>query len=76
MTDDDDVHADAFLSLIPESSEVTEVMARSGHGDIIDFPALERELQGALEAEERYTRENEAKLRAVHQKVASYSEFR
>lgn len=44
--------------------------------DIIDFPALERELQGVLEAEGRFTRKNDSKLRAVHQRVASYSEFR
>lgn len=50
-------------------------MARSGR-DVINFPALERELQGVLEEERRYTRENDSKLRAVHQRVASYSEFR
>lgn len=54
---------------------IVGVMARSGR-DVIDFPALERELQGVLEAERRYTRENDSKLRAVHQRVASYSEFR
>lgn len=46
------------------------------HRDVIDFPALERELQAALESERRYVRENEAKLRAVSQRVASYNEFR
>lgn len=54
---------------------IVGVMARSGR-DVIDFPVLERELQGVLEAERRYTRENDSKLRAVHQRVASYSEFR
>lgn len=48
----------------------------SSQREVIDFSQLERELQGAVESEERYQRENEAKLRAVHQKVASYSEFR
>ncbi|XP_041581908.1 coiled-coil domain-containing protein 103 [Vulpes lagopus] len=44
--------------------------------DIIDFKALEKELQAALTADEKYKRENAAKLRAVEQKVASYEEFR
>ncbi len=50
-------------------------MARSEH-DVIDFSALERELRGAIESEQRYKRENDAKLRAVSQKVSSYSQFR
>ncbi|XP_049416325.1 coiled-coil domain-containing protein 103 [Epinephelus fuscoguttatus] len=50
-------------------------MARSER-DVIDFSALERELQMAVESERRYQRENEAKLRAVSQRVASYSQFR
>ncbi|XP_026954777.1 coiled-coil domain-containing protein 103 isoform X3 [Sagmatias obliquidens] len=44
--------------------------------DIIDFKALEKELQAALAADEKYKRENAAKLRAVEQRVASYEEFR
>ncbi|XP_035510229.1 coiled-coil domain-containing protein 103 [Morone saxatilis] len=43
--------------------------------DVIDFSALERELQRAIESEQRYERENEAKLRAVGQRV-TYSQFR
>uniref|UniRef100_A0A8B9HC71 Coiled-coil domain containing 103 n=1 Tax=Astyanax mexicanus TaxID=7994 RepID=A0A8B9HC71_ASTMX len=42
---------------------------------IIDFSALERELQAAVEADEKYHRENEAKFRAVQQNVATYEEF-
>uniref|UniRef100_A0A8C8S1H9 Coiled-coil domain containing 103 n=1 Tax=Pelusios castaneus TaxID=367368 RepID=A0A8C8S1H9_9SAUR len=42
----------------------------------IDFYALERELQAAVVADEKYQRENDAKFRAIHQKVASYEEFR
>ncbi|KFQ82242.1 Coiled-coil domain-containing protein 103, partial [Phaethon lepturus] len=38
--------------------------------------ALEQELRAAVAAEERWERENEAKLRAVHQRVPSYEEFR
>ncbi|ELR50843.1 Coiled-coil domain-containing protein 103 [Bos mutus] len=44
--------------------------------DVINFKALEKELQAALIADEKYKRENAAKLRAVEQKVASYEEFR
>lgn len=50
-------------------------MARSER-DVIDFSALESELQAAVESERRHTRENEAKLRAVGQRVSSYREFR
>ncbi|XP_051850826.1 coiled-coil domain-containing protein 103 [Antechinus flavipes] len=44
--------------------------------DTIDFRALEKELQAAVAADEKYQRENAAKFRAVEQKVASYEEFR
>ncbi|XP_021567269.1 coiled-coil domain-containing protein 103 isoform X3 [Carlito syrichta] len=44
--------------------------------DVIDFKVLEKELQAALAADEKYKRENAAKLRAVEQRVASYEEFR
>ncbi|XP_008563800.1 PREDICTED: coiled-coil domain-containing protein 103-like, partial [Galeopterus variegatus] len=44
--------------------------------DVIDFMALEKELQAAITADEKYKRENAAKLRAVEQRVASYEEFR
>ncbi|KAJ0001754.1 hypothetical protein NQD34_001550 [Periophthalmus magnuspinnatus] len=43
---------------------------------LIDFGALEKELRGSLQFEEKYYRENAAKLRAVNQKVGSYDEFR
>lgn len=36
--------------------------------DVINFKALEKELQAALIADEKYKRENAAKLRAVEQK--------
>ncbi|XP_035037336.1 coiled-coil domain-containing protein 103 isoform X1 [Hippoglossus stenolepis] len=54
---------------------ITFMMATSER-DVIDFSALELELQAAVESERRYQRENEAKLRAVSQRVASYQEFR
>ncbi|XP_030264168.1 dynein axonemal assembly factor 19 [Sparus aurata] len=51
-------------------------MMASFEREVIDFSALERELRGAIESEQRYKRENEAKLRAVSQRVSSYSQFR
>ncbi|XP_039075972.1 coiled-coil domain-containing protein 103 isoform X3 [Hyaena hyaena] len=54
-------------------SDEKQTMERN---NIIDFKALEKELQAALAADEKYKRENAAKLRAVEQKVASYEEFR
>jgi len=48
----------------------------SRKGDEVDFCKLETELLNAVEADQRYWRENDAKLRAVHQKVATYDEFR
>ncbi|XP_013780733.1 coiled-coil domain-containing protein 103-like isoform X1 [Limulus polyphemus] len=44
--------------------------------DSIDFNQLEAELHAAVEADARYWRENDAKFRAVNQRVASYDEFR
>ena len=42
----------------------------------VDIDKLERELVSALEADRRYTRENDAKFRAINQRVQSYEEFR
>lgn len=44
--------------------------------DGIDFRKLEKELALAVEADAKYVRENDAKFRAVEQRVASYEEFR
>ncbi|XP_038635576.1 coiled-coil domain-containing protein 103 isoform X2 [Scyliorhinus canicula] len=44
--------------------------------ETLDFKALETELQTALFLDEKYKRENDAKFRAIHQKVGSYEEFR
>jgi len=44
--------------------------------DKVDFNKLEKEFANAVEADQRYWRENDAKLRAVQQKVATYDEFR
>ncbi|XP_013407380.1 coiled-coil domain-containing protein 103 [Lingula anatina] len=48
----------------------------SAKEDKIDFDKLEQELSAAVTADERYWRENDAKFRAVNQKVATYDEFR
>ncbi|XP_061410655.1 coiled-coil domain-containing protein 103 isoform X2 [Lethenteron reissneri] len=42
----------------------------------LDWASLERELQAAVAADAKYQRENEAKLRAITQRVGSYEEFR
>eukprot|EP00794_Sanderia_malayensis_P019124 gene19124-21041_t len=44
--------------------------------DDIDFKKLARELDAAVQADSKYSRENAAKFRAVEQKVGSYEEFR
>ncbi|GCC45262.1 hypothetical protein chiPu_0029184, partial [Chiloscyllium punctatum] len=44
--------------------------------EALDFKALKRELETALFLDEKYKRENDAKFRAIHQKVGSYEEFR
>ena len=43
--------------------------------DGIDFKRLDAAVQNAVESEARYWRENDAKFRAVNQKVATYEEF-
>ena len=42
----------------------------------IDVERVERELVSALGADRKYSRENDAKIRAVTQRVATYDEFR
>jgi hypothetical protein len=44
--------------------------------DTINFGALETELHAAIEEDAKYWRENDAKLRAVEQQVATFDEFR
>lgn len=44
--------------------------------DMIDFGKLENELANAMANDEKYQRENDAKFRAIRQKVANYDEFR
>uniref|UniRef100_A0A8B9UEC2 Dynein attachment factor N-terminal domain-containing protein n=1 Tax=Anas zonorhyncha TaxID=75864 RepID=A0A8B9UEC2_9AVES len=42
----------------------------------LDLGALHQELRAALAADEKHAREDEAKFRAVRQRVGSYEEFR
>ena len=42
----------------------------------IDVGRVEKELVAALAADRKYARENDAKIRAVQQKVSTYEEFR
>ena len=44
--------------------------------DEINVNKLRKQLGEAVEADEVYWRENDAKFRAVKQKVSSYEEFR
>ena len=44
--------------------------------DKIDFGKLEKELFTAVEADASYWRENDAKLRAMNQRVESYDQFK
>lgn len=44
--------------------------------DEVNVSKLRKELGEAVKADETYWRENEAKFRAVRQKVSSYEEFR
>ncbi|XP_033728877.1 coiled-coil domain-containing protein 103-like [Pecten maximus] len=48
---------------------------RSHDEDSLNFDKLEKELHAAVDADKRYWRENDAKFRAVGQKVETYEEF-
>lgn len=48
----------------------------SRDADHLDFSKLEKEVQNAVVNEERYWRENDAKIRAVEQRVPTYDNFR
>ncbi|KAK7944307.1 hypothetical protein WMY93_000035 [Mugilogobius chulae] len=63
------------MSVRVKSGGEETVMSAPDRG-LIDFRALEKELRGSLRSEEKYQRENAAKLRAVNQRVGSYDEFR
>ena len=58
------------MCIIQNGEDYLEIMTH------IDVNKLEKELVSALEADRRYARENDAKFRAVHQRVATYEEFR
>ena len=42
----------------------------------IDFGKLENEVRNAINADEKYWRENSTKLRAIEQRVGTYEDFR
>lgn len=42
----------------------------------INVEKVEKELVSALAADRKYSRENDAKIRAITQRVATYDEFR
>ena len=48
----------------------------SDFDDDLDFKKISKEVSVALAKDEKYQRENDAKFRAIHQKVKSYDEFR
>lgn len=48
----------------------------SDDNETVDFEKLDKEVNEAFERDARYWRENDAKLRALHQKVGTYEEFR
>ncbi|XP_060074310.1 coiled-coil domain-containing protein 103-like [Ylistrum balloti] len=48
---------------------------KSHDDESLNFDKLEKELYAAVDADKRYWRENDAKFRAVGQKVESYEEF-
>ena len=57
-----------YLISITEMADLKE--------DKIDFGKLEKELFTAVEADASYWRENDAKLRAMNQRVESYDQFK
>ncbi|KAM8945806.1 dynein axonemal assembly factor 19 [Pelodytes ibericus] len=59
--------------LFPFPVQIFIAMSEPG---LLDFKQLERELAVAVAADQKYKRENDAKFRAIHQKVSSYEEFR
>ncbi|CAD5115765.1 DgyrCDS4711 [Dimorphilus gyrociliatus] len=42
----------------------------------INFDRIDKQVHKAVLADEKYSRENDAKFRALHQKVATYDEFK
>lgn len=53
----------------------SKVSNRIGYVDKVDFNKIVKEVATAMDSEEKYYRENDAKFRAVRQKVATYEEF-
>ncbi|XP_042331117.1 coiled-coil domain-containing protein 103 isoform X2 [Sceloporus undulatus] len=61
------------MEIYLEALKAKQVLRMEG---MVDFRALEKEMEQAIARDEKYKRENDAKFRAVRQKVASYEEFR
>uniref|UniRef100_A0A8C5QHL7 Coiled-coil domain containing 103 n=1 Tax=Leptobrachium leishanense TaxID=445787 RepID=A0A8C5QHL7_9ANUR len=59
-----------------EEARAILVSTAMSNPEILDFRELEKELALAVAADQKYKRENDAKFRAIHQKVSSYEEFR
>lgn len=51
-------------------------MENNDDDDVINLSELETELHAATEEDAKYWQENEAKFRAMEQRVATYDEFR
>lgn len=64
------------MESVEKTSDYAKKKSYDDDDKAIDFRKLEKELDSAVEAEAKYWRENDAKFRAVNQKVASYDEFR
>lgn len=69
------------IDIIPVSTKIYANLRRGLGGAClkmadISVSSLEREMVSALEADRRYQRENDAKFRAIHQRVGTYEEFR
>jgi hypothetical protein len=64
------------ISISVVVSESVSVDVEDEDDDTINYTALESELHAALEEDAKYWRENDAKFRAVEQRVATFDEFR
>ncbi|XP_069108787.1 coiled-coil domain-containing protein 103-like isoform X2 [Argopecten irradians] len=65
----------AVVEKISWLSKMSTQKPKSHDEDSLNFDKLEKELHAAVDADKRYWRENDAKFRAVGQKVESYEEF-
>ena len=66
---------DATREEMSKAKKRTGVKEKVVKGEGVDFDKLNSAMDDAIERENRYWRENDAKFRAVAQKVQSYEEF-